>query len=193
LIEEPGDLGPEMQAVLIRLLDLAEAREVRLIATSRQRIEDIPHLARHFLARHPRGCELAFSEGAEELMRRYSWPGNVRQLENAVKRLALTATGPEIRRNDVEAALSGQPEAAQVRHAVSDTSSSIRRLLPQRRTQAWEKLRRLRRQRRVQNAATLGLVLLGPVMALLTYMVLGPLDQGAASPMLRIVLPGFSR
>ena len=72
--------------------------------------------------------------------------------------------------------------------AVSDTSSSIRRLLPQKRTQAWEKLRRLRRQRRVQNAATLGLVLLGPVMALLTYMVLGPLDQGAASPMLRIVL-----
>ncbi len=72
--------------------------------------------------------------------------------------------------------------------ALSDTSSSIRRLLPQRRTEAWEKLRRLRRQRRVQNAATLGLVLLGPVMALLTYLVLGPLEKSPSSPLLRIVL-----
>jgi two-component system nitrogen regulation sensor histidine kinase NtrY len=35
---------------------------------------------------------------------------------------------------------------------------------------------------------TLGLVILGPVLAILTYVVFGPLDQGAASPALRIVL-----
>nr|WP_242652187.1 PAS domain-containing sensor histidine kinase [Limimaricola pyoseonensis] len=45
-----------------------------------------------------------------------------------------------------------------------------------------------RRQRRVQNAATLGLVLLGPILAFATYWVLGPLDKGASSPVLRLVL-----
>ncbi len=44
------------------------------------------------------------------------------------------------------------------------------------------------RQRRVQNAATLGLVILGPVLAGLTYFVLGPLQQGGNAPALRLVL-----
>ena len=50
------------------------------------------------------------------------------------------------------------------------------------------RLGRWRRERRVRNAATLGLVILGPLLAGLTYVVLGPLDQGAASPLLRLVL-----
>ncbi len=50
------------------------------------------------------------------------------------------------------------------------------------------RLRRLRRQRRVQNALTLGLVLLGPVLAIATFLVLGPLDQGASAIGLRSVL-----
>ena len=53
---------------------------------------------------------------------------------------------------------------------------------------SWNGLSRLRRQRRVQNAATLGLVLLGPVLALATFLVLGPLDQGAGAWSLRLVL-----
>ena len=44
------------------------------------------------------------------------------------------------------------------------------------------------RRRQVQNALTLGLVLMGPVLAALTYFVLGPLDQRATSNMLRLVL-----
>ncbi len=40
----------------------------------------------------------------------------------------------------------------------------------------------------MRNAATLGLVVLGPVLAGLTYFVLGPLDQGATSASLRLVL-----
>ncbi|MGZ9809800.1 ATP-binding protein [Pseudoroseicyclus sp. H15] len=43
-------------------------------------------------------------------------------------------------------------------------------------------------QRRVQNAGTLLLVLLGPSLAAATYVVLGPLDQGTSAPLLRIVL-----
>ena len=52
----------------------------------------------------------------------------------------------------------------------------------------WEILSRLRRQRGVQNFVTLGLVILGPLLAVLTVLVLGPLDQGANSSTLRFIL-----
>lgn len=47
---------------------------------------------------------------------------------------------------------------------------------------------RWRRQRAVQNATVLGLVVLGPVLAVLTYVVLGPAVQSSTSPMLRLIL-----
>ncbi|TNE69399.1 MAG: PAS domain-containing sensor histidine kinase [Rhodobacteraceae bacterium] len=47
---------------------------------------------------------------------------------------------------------------------------------------------RLRRQRRLQNAATLAVFVLGPLLAVLTFLVLGPLDHGPASSVLRGVL-----
>jgi len=53
---------------------------------------------------------------------------------------------------------------------------------------AFERLARLRRLRRVQSGATLGLVLLGPILAATTYLVLGPLEKGADSAALRIVM-----
>lgn len=52
----------------------------------------------------------------------------------------------------------------------------------------WEKVSRLRRQRRVQNAAALGLVVLGPILAFLTFLVLGPLDRPGSDAALRGVL-----
>jgi two-component system nitrogen regulation sensor histidine kinase NtrY len=52
----------------------------------------------------------------------------------------------------------------------------------------WERISRLRRLRRLQTWAALGLVILGPVLALLTYLLLGPLDQGTSSNALRLVL-----
>jgi len=52
----------------------------------------------------------------------------------------------------------------------------------------WERLSKLRRTRKVQNATTLGLVILGPVLAVLTFLVLGPFDQSASSGSLRFVL-----
>ena len=52
----------------------------------------------------------------------------------------------------------------------------------------WDRISRLRRMRRAQNIATLGLVILGPLLALLTFLVLGPLQEGANSPTLRLIL-----
>ncbi|PTE22291.1 PAS domain-containing sensor histidine kinase [Cereibacter changlensis JA139] len=56
------------------------------------------------------------------------------------------------------------------------------------RSNTWVKLARLRRQRRFQNAMTFGLVFLGPVLTVLTFLALGPLNQGGNSPSLRLVL-----
>ncbi|HSF64556.1 MAG TPA: PAS domain-containing sensor histidine kinase [Paracoccaceae bacterium] len=52
----------------------------------------------------------------------------------------------------------------------------------------WTRVARLRRQRRVQTALTLSLVVLGPVLALSTFLALGPMNQGAGSPFLRLIL-----
>jgi two-component system, NtrC family, nitrogen regulation sensor histidine kinase NtrY len=52
----------------------------------------------------------------------------------------------------------------------------------------WDRLVRLRRQRRMQTAMTLGLVVLGPALALATFLALGPMNQGAQSPFLRLIL-----
>jgi two-component system nitrogen regulation sensor histidine kinase NtrY len=51
-----------------------------------------------------------------------------------------------------------------------------------------ERIAGLRHRRRVQTGAALGLVLLGPVLAIATFLVFGPLGQGANSPALRIVI-----
>ncbi|WP_127900167.1 sensor histidine kinase NtrY-like [Solirhodobacter olei] len=51
-----------------------------------------------------------------------------------------------------------------------------------------QRLNRLRRQRRIQTAATLALVVLGPGLALATYLTFGPLSHVASSPQLRVVL-----
>ncbi|GGW22361.1 nitrogen regulation protein NR(I) [Gemmobacter lanyuensis] len=81
------------------------------VPSLRERVDDIPLLAEHFLARGERdfGTVRRLSNDARELVRAYSWPGNVRQLENTLKRLMVTSTEPEISRAEVEAALGSQP------------------------------------------------------------------------------------
>ena len=46
----------------------------------------------------------------------------------------------------------------------------------------------MRRTRRMQTATTFGLVFLGPLLAVATFLTLGPFNQGASSPLLRLVL-----
>lgn len=81
------------------------------VPSLRERVDDIPLLAEHFLARGERdfGTIRRLSADARELVRAYSWPGNVRQLENTLKRLMVTSSEPEIARGEVEAVLGSQP------------------------------------------------------------------------------------
>ena len=65
----------------------------------RDRQEDIPLLARHFLAvasrDFGRGVE-GFSRDAMATLLRYQWPGNVRELMSVVRRAVVIADGPEV-------------------------------------------------------------------------------------------------
>ncbi len=81
------------------------------VPSLRERVDDIPLLAEHFLLRAEReGAPVRrFGDAALDLIRAYSWPGNVRQLENAVRRLVFTSAEEEITRAEVEMVLGNQP------------------------------------------------------------------------------------
>ncbi len=81
------------------------------VPSLRERVDDIPLLAAHFLGRAERdtGVVRRLSDSALDMIRVYSWPGNVRQLENAMKRLVVTSPEAEISRAEVEAVLGSQP------------------------------------------------------------------------------------
>ncbi len=78
----------------------------------RDRLEDIPDLAAHFLEQGASEglARRALSEGAIKALRAHGWPGNIRALENTIRRLLVTGTDPEISRAEVEAVL-GAPKA----------------------------------------------------------------------------------
>ena len=83
----------------------------------RERVDDIPLLADHFLARAEAGGGAARSLAPEasDIFRNYSWPGNVRQLENAIRRLGLTSRAAEITASEVEQVLGAQPDLEPMR------------------------------------------------------------------------------
>ena len=70
----------------------------------RERRDDLPALAGHFLRAHAakhRKSIVGFAPAAIEAMARYGWPGNVRELEHVVERAVLMAEGREIRAADL--------------------------------------------------------------------------------------------
>ncbi|WP_419786954.1 sigma-54-dependent transcriptional regulator [Pseudodesulfovibrio sp.] len=75
----------------------------------RERKGDLPELAAFFLDRANRrmGTDIhSLSAGAMQLLFDYDWPGNVRQLANAVERAAIFCSGPVITEADVDQAFS---------------------------------------------------------------------------------------
>ena len=80
----------------------------------RDRREDIPLLAAHFLERisRERGVKFILSDEALRTMMRHDWPGNVRELENAVERACAMSSGPVLRLGDLPTQLQQQGLAA---------------------------------------------------------------------------------
>ncbi|SLN60239.1 response regulator [Roseisalinus antarcticus] len=124
MLDALGEQGPRiMSTSQVDLMGRMEGGEFRedlyyrlggvtlTVPSLRERVDDIPLLAEHFLTRSEReGAPVRRLNGqALELVRTYSWPGNVRQLENAIRRLVFTATEDEVTRSEVEHVLGNQP------------------------------------------------------------------------------------
>ena len=88
----------------------------------RERAGDAALLAHHFknkfCASEGRGS-LHFSAGALQLIEAYGWPGNVREVENCIKRAVIMSDGPQIGADDL-----GLPASAQA--ASADESINLR-------------------------------------------------------------------
>jgi transcriptional regulator with GAF, ATPase, and Fis domain len=70
----------------------------------RDRAQDIPVLARHFLETSAVRCRRRppiLSEEAEQLLMAYSWPGNIRELENAIERAVVLGQGEQVTAEDL--------------------------------------------------------------------------------------------
>ena len=141
-----GDNAPRLiatsQTQLVEKLDQGRFRNdlyYRLCGVTiavpplRERVEDLPLLAAHFLARAYRdGLNIRrFSDEAMAQLRRFTWPGNVRQLENTMRRLAATSSDVTITGAEAEAALREQPtlEAVQGGPADDRLSASVEKHL----------------------------------------------------------------
>jgi len=159
-LDEVGDLPPEVQVKLLRVLQERTVErvgsnrplpvDVRIVSAThrdlpaevaagrfredlyyrlavvtielpplRRRRSDIPLLVEHFVAKHAEasgGEARAFSREALDLLVRYDYPGNVRELENVVQRCLVLARGPRIGVGDLPPAVrltAAAPEAAE--------------------------------------------------------------------------------
>ncbi len=82
-----------------------------VLPSLRERAGDIPLLVDHFLREASETCGReveGFDGDAIETMQQYSWPGNVRQLENVVERAVLLSRGNVLTIEDLPPELTGQ-------------------------------------------------------------------------------------
>ena len=125
MIDNPGEYSPRFVATMQG--SMTEAVEKGIIRKDvfyrlsgatielpslRECVDDILILSDHFLKllENEGGPKRKLGFQAQDLFHSYSWPGNVRQLQNVVKRLGLTSREHEISLTEVEQSLENQPE-----------------------------------------------------------------------------------
>jgi DNA-binding NtrC family response regulator len=74
--------GQHFREDLFHRLNVVRVR----IPPLRERSEDIPLLAGHFIRKYSKGRDFAVTPEVLEALQGYSWPGNVRELEHAIER-----------------------------------------------------------------------------------------------------------
>ena len=126
MIDNPGEYSPRfiatMQGSMVEAVEGGMIRSdvfYRLggatieLPSLRECVDDILILSEHFLdlLEKEGGPKRKLGIKAQDLFRAYSWPGNVRQLQNVVKRLGLTAREYEISLTEVEQSLENQPDS----------------------------------------------------------------------------------
>ena len=125
MIDNPGEYSPRfvatMQGSMTEAVENGSIRKdvfYRLsgatieLPSLRECVDDILLLSEHFLKilENEGGPKRKLGVKSQDLFRAYSWPGNVRQLQNLVKRLALISREHEISLTEVEQSLENQPE-----------------------------------------------------------------------------------
>jgi transcriptional regulator with GAF, ATPase, and Fis domain len=164
-LDEIGDIQPELQPKLLRVLQEREferlgstrtlSTNVRLIAATnrnldamvedgkfrsdlffrlnvfpvnlpalRERSEDIPLLVRHFVEEFSRRMSKTIetiSSGTMDVLCRYPWPGNIRELQNVIERAVILSPGPTLVVPSAELQPHTRPEPAREAAAVRST------------------------------------------------------------------------
>jgi len=99
----------------------------------REHPEDIPALAEHFAARHAKNCNRTVSGISDEAMAcltQYDWPGNIRELENALERAVVIGSSDKILAEDLpetllESAESGGNTPAKYHEAIRNLKKQM--------------------------------------------------------------------
>lgn len=94
----------------------------------KEREEDIPMLAHHFLQKCAAGTTTAvrgFHPDTMECLKRYRWPGNVRELENAIERAVSLSHGPLLTPDDLPSSIRQAPSPAEQKSDMTDTGESV--------------------------------------------------------------------
>ena len=109
----------------------------------RERPEDFPALVEHFarqVAAQNGWKEKTFAEDAIADLRRYAWPGNIRELRNVVERLVLLASGESITSADVRLVLPATPaDRLLTSNGATSGSDALRTGTLAERTEAFER------------------------------------------------------
>ncbi len=78
----------------------------------RERVEDIPALAEHFVKKHAGELNSpvkSISEDAMAVLIKYHWPGNVRELENVIERSLVLCGGEQLQAGDIRLDATARP------------------------------------------------------------------------------------
>jgi two-component system nitrogen regulation response regulator GlnG len=109
------DLEQRVEQGLFREDLLHRLNVIRIeVPPLRQRREDIPELLQHYLdvaAMELGVAPKVLAPEAQRALLSFDWPGNVRQLVNACRRLTVLAAGREINREDIPSDLGGAQSA----------------------------------------------------------------------------------
>jgi len=96
----------------------------------RERSEDVPLLAQHFLNKAKekigKGGAFEISRAAAQLLSEYQWPGNVRELENTIERAVLLCAGTNIDPKDLPQRVCGLGTEKRITPRLPDTGIDLR-------------------------------------------------------------------
>jgi two-component system, NtrC family, response regulator len=90
----------------------------------RERIEDIPALVTHFLKKFDAPRDVLFSQKAQEVLKAYQWPGNIREMQNIVERCIILRKKKVIEPEDLQL-LVHEPSSATLIPVIPDEGIAL--------------------------------------------------------------------